>query len=120
MSGSVLAVLRPTLSKFVVKSDSLTNLSNVGHTETLSKILLIFMTVLWPERLKKVQEAISNHPTKKGFDFCDLVTLEIEIREAAVENLRTHATYLAAGDRERYLSNLDSWFRQLVPDKENQ
>ncbi len=32
------ALIRPTLSKFIVKSDSLTNLSNVGHTETLDEM----------------------------------------------------------------------------------
>lgn len=78
------------------------------------------MTVLWPERLKKVQEAISNHPTKDGSNFHDLAALEIEIRVAAVENLRTHTAYLAVGGKERYLSTLDGWYRQLIPDKENQ
>jgi len=78
------------------------------------------MTTLWPERLKIVQDAIANHPNQESPDFNDLRALEIEIRVAAVENLRTHSAYLATGGRERYLGTLDGWFRQLVPNKENQ
>ena len=45
MSGSCGCTFSPTLVKFIVKSDSLINLSNVGHTETLCEIYFFILNM---------------------------------------------------------------------------
>ena len=75
------------------------------------------MQILWPERLRKIQEKILITP-ENTHDRRNLEALEIQIRVVAVENLHSHAFYLGHGGRQAYLDKLETWYQTSFPETE--